>query len=136
MMISITTFPITFSTKSTIATPHLPRLLSLTHHLRLFCHLVLPDLHNFTRNCTISTMKFLLHGSHHDGKQERLEFSKCKLIFIMIAPPLIPLHHHLIDAFIVVHILLLLGGLLIRFGGGLLTLQCASFNNQPGCDRI
>ena len=103
---------ITSSMKNIIATPGLPWLPSLPHH-QWSTHLVQSDLAYFTRNCTISTMHFLLHGSYHDWKQQWWEICKCKLLFIVIILWFIPLHHWLIDTFIAVNFLAILGGLAI-----------------------
>ena len=55
---------ITSTMTNSIATPDLPSLPSLQHCLRPFCCLVWSDLNYFLRNCTISSIQILLHGSH------------------------------------------------------------------------
>ena len=88
------------------------------------------------RNRIISTVRFLLHDGRHDRKPGRWDFGWCKLLFIVIIPQCITLNHHLTDDFIVVCISVLLGWMLIRFGGGHIALQDATCNNQLRWDRI
>jgi hypothetical protein len=122
--------------KNTAVTPGLPRSPSLPHYLQQSTRLVRSDLGYFKRNSIISTMQFLLHNGHHDQKPGRWDLGWCKFLFIVIVPQCITLHHHLTDAFIVVCILVLLGWMLIMFGGGLLALQDATCNNQLRWDKI
>jgi hypothetical protein len=63
---------------------------------------------------------FIVTGSRGDGNLAKVSWFLQRFL-----PPFIPLHFCLIDSIIVVCILVLLCGLLIRFGGGLLTLQGA-----------
>lgn len=71
---------ITSSIKNTVATPGPPRSPSSTHHLLPSRRFVWSNVIYWTRNWTIPTIKYLLHGSHSGMKQEWLKNSQCKLI--------------------------------------------------------
>ena len=72
---------ITSSMAKTVTTPGLLQLPSSQHCLRSYCCLVWSDLPYFRRNCTISTVQILLHGSHQDWKKGWWEFSECTLFY-------------------------------------------------------
>ncbi|KAL3793216.1 hypothetical protein HJC23_000758 [Cyclotella cryptica] len=61
---------------NTVATPDPPRSPSPQHHPRPSSRLVWSDSLNCQRNCTVSTMQFLIHVDHHAYKWESWDFGE------------------------------------------------------------
>lgn len=78
--------------KTTFATSVLRRSPSPAHPLRPSCRLVWSNSCYFTQNCTISTMRILLHSGHHDRMRSSWEFGECEFIIIAINPPFVNLN--------------------------------------------
>ena len=81
--------------KNTAAIPGLPQSPSPPYHLQWSTCLVCCNSGYFMRNCTISTVQFLLHGWRHDRKQGKWNLGWCESIFMLNLPKFITLHHHL-----------------------------------------
>ena len=99
-------YRITSSMKNTLATQGPPRSPASVHPLRWSTRLVWWDSCYFAHNCTVSTMRILLHATHHECKQDKWEFFHVSWFSYVLFPNFLPIYFstpssH--DAFATVH---------------------------------